>query len=140
MIQTGSGILASALGIPFFLLYLVLGVSVLALFVLVYSRFTAHDEVALIREGNWTAAIALSGTIIGFTIPLSKAISQAGNVADMLLWSLAAFVIQIAAYFIVRLLIPGLSAKIASNQASAGTLLAGCSIASGLLNAAAMTL
>lgn len=140
MIQAGSGIVASALGIPFFLLYLVVGVAMLALFVLVYSRFTAHDELALIREGNWTASIALSGTMIGFSIPLAKAISQAGNIADMLLWGFAAFIVQLIAYFLVRLMIPGLSDKIANNMASAGTLLAACSIACGLLNAAAMTM
>lgn len=140
MIQAGSGILASALGIPFFLLYIAVGVAMLAIFVLVYSRFTAHDELALIREGNWTASIALSGTLLGFTIPLAKAISQAGNIADMLLWGFAAFLVQLLAYLSVRLMIPGLSEKIASNQASAGTLLAACSISCGLVNAAAMTM
>ncbi|MCZ8374396.1 MAG: DUF350 domain-containing protein [Beijerinckiaceae bacterium] len=140
MIQAGSGIVASALGIPFFILYIAVGAAMLALFVLVYSRFTAHDEIALIREGNWTASIALSGSLIGFTIPLAKAISQAGNIADMLLWGFAAFVVQLAAYFVVRWMVPGLSEKIEANMASAGTLLAGCSIACGLINAAAMTM
>jgi putative membrane protein len=140
MMQAGSGLVASALGIPFFLLYIVLGAAILVMFVFVYSRITAHDELALIREGNATAAIALTGTIIGFTIPLAKAIAQAGNIGDMLLWGFAAFIVQLVAYMMVRLMIPDLSAKIASNMHAAGILLAGCSIACGLVNAAAMTI
>lgn len=139
MIQAGSGVLASALGIPFFLLYIVLGAALLALFVIVYSKVTPHDELALIRQGNLTASLAFTGSIIGFTIPLAKAISQAGNIADMLLWGLAAFVVQLAVYFVVKMMIPDLSEKIVTNTASAGTFLGGCSIACGLLNAAAMT-
>lgn len=137
---TGSILLSSLLGIPAFLLYMVVGTALLAIFVLVYMRCTAHDEIALIRDGNMTAAIALSGSIIGFVIPLSKAIAQAASIPDMLIWGIAAFIVQLLAYAMARWLVPDLSAKIGANMASAGILVAGCSIASGMLNAAAMSL
>lgn len=140
MMTTGSLLLSSLLGIPAFLLYMVVGTALLAIFVLVYMRCTAHDEIALIREGNMTAAIALSGTIIGFVIPLSKAIAQATSIPDMLVWGIAAFIVQLLAYAMARLVVPDLTAKIANNMAAAGIMLAGCSIASGMLNAAAMSL
>lgn len=140
MMQAGSGLLSSLLGIPYFLLYMVVGAALLALFVMVYIRCTAHDEIALIREGNWTAAIALSGTVIGFAIPLAKAIQQATSIPDMLVWGLAAFVVQLLAYGVARFMVPDLSAKISNNMASAGTLVAAVSITSGMLNAAAMSL
>lgn len=140
MMQAGSGVLTSLLGIPSFLLYMVVGAAILALFVFVYTRITPHDEIVMIRAGNWTAAIALSGTVIGFVIPLAKAISQATSIPDLLVWGFAAFVVQLAAYFLLRLTFPDLSKNIESNTAAAGTILAGFSIASGMLNAAAMSL
>ncbi|MCA1953350.1 MAG: DUF350 domain-containing protein [Hyphomicrobiales bacterium] len=140
MIQAGSGLFSSIIGIPWFLLYFAVGAALVALFVLVYTRVTGHDEFALIREGNWTAALALSGSVIGFVIPLAKAIQQASSIPDMLIWGCAAFLVQLVAYGAVRMLIPDLSARIASNTAAAGTMLASISIASGLINAASMSL
>ena len=57
-----------------------------------------------------------------------------------LIWGLAAFVVQLIAFMLIRVLIPDLSARIQSNTLAAGTLLAAGSIASGMLNAAAMSL
>ncbi|MCA0401018.1 MAG: DUF350 domain-containing protein [Proteobacteria bacterium] len=140
MMHAGAGLLSSLLGIPWFLLYMVVGAALLALFLMVYIRFTAHDEVGLIREGNATAAIALGGTMLGFVIPLAKAIQQATSIPDMLVWGLAAFVVQLIAYAAARLMVPDLSGKIGSNMIAAGIFLAAVSIASGMLNAAAMSL
>jgi putative membrane protein len=140
MMNASGTLLSSLLGIPWFLLYFAVGVAVVALFVFVYTRITGHDEIALIRQGNFTAALALGGSILGFVIPLAKAIQQAVSIPDMLVWAFAAFVVQLVAYALVRLLVPDLSAKIESNTAAAGTLLAACSIASGMLNAASMSL
>jgi putative membrane protein len=140
MMEAGSSVLTSLLGIPHFLLYLAVGTALLALFVLAYMKITPHDELALIREGNMTASVALSGTIIGFVIPLSKSIAQATSIPDMLVWGLAAFVVQLVAFAVIRVLIPDLPAKIQSNTLAAGMLLAAGSIASGMLNAAAMSL
>ena len=55
MMEAGSHILSSLIGIPNFLLYMVVGAALLALFLYVYTRITPHDEFALIRQGNWTA-------------------------------------------------------------------------------------
>jgi putative membrane protein len=140
MMQAGSGLLSSLLGIPWFLLYFAVSAALVALFIFVYTRITGHDEIALIRQGNWSAAIALGGSIIGFVIPLSKAIQQAVSIPDMLVWGIAAFVVQLVAYALVRILVPDISAKIESNTAAAGTILAAASIASGMLNAASMSL
>lgn len=140
MMEAGSNVLTSLLGIPHFLLYLAVGIALLALFVLAYMQITPHDELALIREGNMTASVALSGTLIGFAIPLAKSIAQATSIPDMLIWGLAAFVVQLIAFVLIRVLIPDLSARIQSNTLAAGTLLAAGSIASGMLNAAAMSL
>lgn len=140
MFQAGSGVMTSLLGIPYFLLYFAVGAAIMALFVVVYIRVTRHDELALIRAGNFTASIALSGTIIGFAIPLSKALAQAVSIPDLLVWAFAAFIIQLLTYGILRLLMRDLTKMIESNTVAAGVLLAAGSIASGMVNAAAMSL
>ena len=140
MMQAGSGVLTSLLGVPNFLLYMAVGAALLALFMMVYIKITTHDELALIREGNLTASVALSGTMIGFVIPLSKSMAQAASVPDMVIWGALAFSVQLLAYFVVRMMVPGLTQKIESNTLAAGMLLAAGSIACGLLNAAAMSL
>lgn len=140
MFQAGSGVMTSLLGIPYFLLYFAVGAAIMALFVVVYIRVTRHDELALIRAGNFTASIALSGTIIGFAIPLSKALAQAVSIPDLLVWAFAAFIIQLLTYGILRLLMRDLTKMIEANTAAAGVLLAAGSIASGMVNAAAMSL
>ena len=78
----------------------------LALFVAIYVRVTPHREFQLIREGNMAAAFSLSGAILGFIVPLSAAVRYSVNLADMAIWGLIALVVQIAAFVVVRVLVP----------------------------------
>jgi putative membrane protein len=131
--------MSSVSGIPAFLLYFGLGGVLTICFALVYSRLTAHDELALIRQGNMAAAIALGGNLLGFSIPLDKAIAQAIGLLDCLVWAGVALAVQAAIYVCVRMLIPELSAKIEQNNTAAALFLGLVAIAGGMLNAAAMT-
>lgn len=131
---------ASLAGLGPFALYFGLGVVLTALFAAIYMKLTAHDEIALIREGNLSAALALGGNVAGFMIPLDKAIAQAGNVPDCIVWAVVALVVQLLVYLLVKLLVPGLSAKIEDNNLAAATFLAIVAVAGGMLNAASMTL
>jgi hypothetical protein len=49
----------------------------LALFIAIYIRMTPYREMALIREGNMAASFSLSGSILGFVVPLSAPCSTA---------------------------------------------------------------
>ena len=82
-------------------------------FTALYLRITEHDEIALMREGNVAAALALAGTMIGFAIPLARTITQSASLLDMLIWALVALVVQILVYLLVRLVFRDLSARIA---------------------------
>lgn len=108
-------------------------------FVAIYVMVTPHHEFRLIRAGNTAAAISLGGAILGYTIPLAKAVAQSESVGDMLLWSAVALVAQLLAYGITRLILPQLSAHVAEGKAASGIFLAAIAIAIGMLNAAAMT-
>lgn len=126
-------------GLPHFVLYFVVAAALLAIFVLVYVRLTAHDEFALIRDGNLGAAAALGGTMIGFVLPLSKAVAQASSIPDLLIWGFAAFIVQMLAYLISRVLVPGLSEKIEGGNTASGLMVGALGISAGLLNAASMS-
>ena len=129
----------SMASLPAFLLYFVVGTALIAAFSALYLWMTPHDEIALIRGGNLSAAVALGGNIIGFSLPLEQAISQASSIADCVLWAVAAMVIQFAAYGVARLLIPELSRKIEQDNLHSAAMLAVFAVVSGTLAAASMT-
>jgi len=126
-------------GLPAFIIYLASALALLAVFLFIYIRITPYREIALIREGNIAAAISLSGAMIGFTIPLSKAIAQSANLPDMLTWAGIALVVQLLAYVTARLLIPGISRDIPAGKIAQGVFLGVLSLATGILNSACMT-
>lgn len=126
-------------GLPAFLVYFAVGAALIAGFAVVYMRLTAHDEVALIRSGNLAAAIALGGNLVGFSIPVDKAIEQAASIPDLVIWALIAMAIQLAAYGAVRWLVPDLSRKIEEDDIPAAAFLAVVAVLCGTLAAASMT-
>jgi len=126
-------------GLPAFLLYFALGLLLLAAFLAIYIAVTPYKEIALIREGNAAAAISLGGAIIGYVLPLSRAIAQSVSVVDMLAWGAVALVAQVVVYFVVARAVPRFPEAIRAGRVSAATFLAALAVAVGLLNAAAMT-
>ena len=126
-------------GLPAFLLYLVVSLALLALFISVYIWITPYRELSLIREGNVAAAASLSGTVLGFAIPLAHAVALSVNLADMTLWGVIALVVQLLVFFVMTRLVPGLARDIPSGKVAPGMLLGSLSLATGILNAACMT-
>ena len=129
----------SMAGFPAFLAYFAVGVALIAGFAVVYLRLTAHDEIALIRSGNLSAAIAFGGNLAGFAIPLEKSIEQAGSIPDCVLWAVVAMLIQFAVYGLCRLLVPELSRRIEDDELPSAAMLAVAAVISGTLAAASMT-
>lgn len=117
------------------------GIAIVAtvVFVAIYVTVTPHREFSLIRQGNIAASISLGGALLGYIIPLAKAVSQSEGVRDMLVWSAVALVAQLAAYGVTRLILPTLSKDVDDGKVASGIFLAAMSVGIGLLNAAAMT-
>jgi putative membrane protein len=126
-------------GIDNFLIYLTVSVAYLAAFVVLYIRVTPYREIELIRSGNMAAAFSLSGSILGFVIPLAAAIQHSVSLVDMAIWGLIAMLVQIAAFVVARMLIPSIGEDIPANKTSAGFFLGALSLGVGLLNAACMS-
>ena len=126
-------------GIDNFLIYLAVSVSYLAVFVVLYIRVTPYREIELIRGGNMAASFSLSGSILGFVVPLAAAIQHSVSLVDMAIWGLIAMLVQIAAFAVARMLIPSIGEDIPANKTSAGFFLGSLSLGVGLLNAACMS-
>ena len=119
--------------------YFVLALGVAMLFVVIYIWITPYREFALIRQGNVAAAISLGGALLGFSLPLAKAVAQSANVLDMLIWAGVALVAQLMAFIVARAALKDITSNIEEGKPAAAIFLAAVSISIGLLNSAAMT-
>ncbi|EPG9350486.1 DUF350 domain-containing protein [Pseudomonas aeruginosa] len=122
-----------------FLFYIVSAVVLLALFQFIYTRITPHREYQLIRDGNTAAAVALSGAVIGFALPVASVISYSVSLLDFVVWAVIAAVVQLLAFLAVSLVLKGLPDRIHKGEVAAGIYVAAIAISVGLLNAACMT-
>lgn len=132
---------ASLLGLLDFAIYFGVSILLLLTFKFVYTLITPHDEWKLVKEEqNTAAAIGFMGAVIGFSLALASAASNSESLIDFVVWGLVALVAQTIAFAIVRFIfMPKIVQRINDNEVSAGIVLAGTSVAVGLLNAACMT-
>ena len=135
----GREVLDSFAGFDDFLVYFAVSLTLLAVFVAIYIRVTPYREIALIREGNMAASFSLSGSLLGFIVPLASAVQHSVGLADMAIWGLIAMVVQLLTFVAVKLLIPSITQDIPANKGSAGFFLGSLSLGVGLLNAACMS-
>lgn len=126
-------------GLGSFALYFLLALIDLALFKAAYAAITPHDEWGLIRKNNAAAATAFAGAIIGYAIALGGAASNSVSVMDFSVWAIIAFAAQLLAFLFARIMISDLTARIKEGELAAGIMVAGVSVAIGIINAACMT-
>lgn len=122
-----------------FFIYLAMSLVLLYLFVWLYIRVTPWREMALIRAGNMAAAFSLTGSILGFIVPLSAAIKYSVNLVDMVIWGMLALLVQIAAFLVVKMLVPTVGQDIEAGNGAQGFFMGVSSLSVGLLNAACMS-
>ena len=133
-------ILPSLATLTSYLLFAAVMFGFLLLFIAAYTAVTPYRELALVRQGNTTAAISLGGAMIGFALPLMSVASHTTSLLDLAVWGLIALLSQIAVYLVVsRLLLPGFRAGIEADRTAYGVLLGSLSVAVGLLNYGSLT-
>lgn len=130
----------SLAGLPAFLTYFFLSLALLVVFLAIYLAVTPYSELRLIRQGNAAAAISLGGAVIGFVLPLARAVTQSVSTLDLVTWGGVALVVQVVVFLLVGKLVPKLTNAVKDGQVSAATFLASLAIAVGVLNAASMTI
>ena len=126
-------------GFDEFLLYAALAVMFVYGYMITYLRLTPYNELKLIKDGNVAAALSLSGSVVGFTLPLAAAILNSVHPWDMMLWSLIAALVQLLVYIAVRYTLLNVVRRIPDGQVATGIVLAAISLSAGILNAACMT-
>lgn len=128
---------ASAL--PHFLAYFGGALALAVGFLMLYALSTPHKEFALIREGNTAAATQLTGTFLGFAIPVAIVIGHSVSIPDMLLWGAVAALVQLGVFVVIsRFLFRAISQKIGENCVSSGIFVGGMGLGVGILQAACM--
>ena len=126
-------------GFDDFLIYAGLAVAFIYGFMILYLLITPYSELKLIKNGNVAAALSLSGSVIGFTLPLAAAILNSVHPWDMMLWAFIAAVVQLFVYVAVRYTLLNVVRRIPDGQVATGIVLAAISVSAGILNAACMT-
>jgi len=124
--------------LPNFLAYLAISIALLAAFVSIYVLVTPQHELPLIRQGNVSASIVFSATLLGFSLPLASAVAHSVNAIDLLLWGAISGIVQGLASLLLRLVIRDLRSHIEADRVSVAVTMAALKIAMGLLNAAAI--
>ena len=122
-----------------FLIFFGVAVALTLLFVVIYSRVTKHDELALIKKNSTAATVAFSGSLIGFALPLASTMINSVTVVEMVLWGVVSLIVQVLVYLLIRLPMPRISERIEADEVAAGIWLGTCSVVAGILNAASMT-
>jgi putative membrane protein len=124
--------------LPDFLLFFSAATALTVLYLFLYTISTTHNEFELIRQNNVAAAASLGLSLTGFALPLSSAIVNAKTVIDLMVYGLVAIAIQILVYWLVRLLLPNLSQRIANGEVASALFLGASSLAAGVITAASM--
>jgi putative membrane protein len=122
-----------------FVKYFFIAAVLIGAYVSIYILITPHAEIKLIRENNSSAAIAFSGSLMGFSLPIAIIIAHSSTLISCLVWGIIALVTQIFVFFIARVLIPGISGKIENGELASGIWLGTASLTGGIINAACMT-
>jgi putative membrane protein len=125
--------------LPWFFVHMATALALTLLFLIIYIWVTPHPEIKLIREKNVAASLAVSGSLIGFCIPLTSAIINSGSLVDVVVWGVVALLVQIIIFYLVCLPIPKISERIEKGEIASGLWLGSASLAGGILNAASMT-
>lgn len=123
---------------PHFASFFGVGILLLALFWTLYTFATPHDDLALIRAGNVSAAIMLAGAMLGFALPVGVALAKSADLMQLAQWGSVALLVQIAAYVLLRLMHRGLHQAIEQDQLSVAVWAATMSLSAGIVNAGAL--
>jgi len=125
--------------LPAFLTWFPIAAGLLLAFGWAYHRITPWHELNLIREGNLAAACGYCGALLGYALVLASVMASATSRADLLIWAIIGFAVQLAALGVARLVLgPGLRGRIEAGELASGLLVGVIALAAGIINAATM--
>jgi putative membrane protein len=106
--------------------------------VVLYILLTPHKELALIREGNASAALAFGAVVVGLAIPMAACLEHAQSVWDIVIWGVVMILMQLIAFRFTDMVLRGLPRRIAEGDVAAAVLLMAVKLGIGILMAGAI--
>ena len=110
-------------GFPDFIIQLAVALGLFVASLVVYVLMTPHKELALIRAGNPSAALAFGGVVVGLAIPLGSCLAYAFSVWDLVLWGVVTLLLQILAFRFADIFLRHLPRRIAEGDVAAAIFL-----------------
>lgn len=110
-------------GFPDFIIQLGTALGLFVASLIIYVIMTPHKELALIRAGNPSAALAFAGVIIGLAIPLGSCLAYAFGLLDLLIWGVITLLLQLITFRFADMFLRGLPRRIAEGDVAAAVFL-----------------
>lgn len=125
-------------GFPIFIIQLAVALGLFVASLVIYVLMTPHKELALIRAGNPSAALAFGGVVVGLAIPLGACLTYAFGLWDIILWGVVTLLLQLLAFRFADIFLHGLPRRIAEGDVAAAVFLMSVKIALALIIAGAI--
>lgn len=126
-------------GFPEFIIQLAAALGLFVASLVVYVIMTPHKELALIRAGNPSAALAFGGVVVGLALPLGACLSSALSLMDVVIWGVVTLLLQILAFRFADIFLRGLPRRIVEGDVAAAIFLMSVKIGLALIIAGAIT-
>ncbi|PZO56152.1 MAG: hypothetical protein DCF16_00200 [Alphaproteobacteria bacterium] len=125
-------------GFPDFILQLGVALGLFVASLIIYVIMTPHKELALIRAGNPSAALAFAGVVVGLAIPLGSCLAYAFGLWDLLIWGVVTLLLQLLAFRFADMFLRGLPRRIAEGDVAAAVFLMSVKIGLALIISGAL--
>jgi putative membrane protein len=125
-------------GFPDFIIQLGAALGLFIVSIMIYVMMTPHKELALIRAGNPSAALAFAGVVIGLAIPLGSCLAYAFSLLDLLIWGVITLLLQLIAFRFTDMFLRGLPRRIAEGDVAAAVFLMSVKIGVALIISGAL--
>lgn len=134
-----SPVTAFVAGFPDFMIQLGAALGLFIVSLIVYVLMTPHKELALIRAGNPSAALAFGGVVVGLAIPLGSCLEHAFGLMDLVIWGIVMLLIQLIAFRATDIFLRGLPRRIAEGDVAAAIFLMSVKIGIALILSGAVS-
>jgi putative membrane protein len=126
-------------GFPDFIIQLGAAIILFIVSLVIYVLMTPHKELALIRAGNPSAALAFGGVVVGLAIPLGSCLAHSFGLIDLTIWGVVTLLLQLLAFRFADIFLRGLPRRIAEGDVAAAIFLMAIKIGLALIIAGAVS-
>lgn len=126
-------------GFPEFLIQLGTALGLFVAGLTTYVLLTPHKELALIRDGNASAALAFGAVVVGLAIPLGACLAHSYSVLDLIVWGVVTLLVQLITFRFTDIFLRGLPRRIAEGDVAAAIFLMSVKLGVGIILAGALT-